>query len=155
MLVEHSFVTTLEAVDALSRIQQLVEGLGFTVEECDEHQLSARRGERTAARAKSLEELPQHLKIGFDRGRIDLAISLEVRRRALDLHRDLLLGIARALESSVVSGLKTEQAVELLVELQRELGHQATRRKIRSWILAVGLFLLAIGALVAVALLAG
>ena len=65
-----------------------------------------------------------------------------------------MFGIARAFESTVASGLKTEQAIELLGELQGELSRQATRRKIRSWLLVLGVSLLAIGALVAVALMA-
>ncbi len=153
MLVEHSFVTTLESGEALDRIQEVIVELDFRIERRTDSHLTARRGLKSPARARSLRDLPQGLQADFDRGRIDMAISVEVRRKALDLYRDMLLGVAKALEARVTGGLTAEKAVEALRGLHRRLDREAFRRQIRRRIVVLAVALAVAGAMVVAALM--
>src|SRR3712207_6576985 len=88
MVVEHVFVTTLEAPDALTRASEFLAAGGFVVQEQKAFPLGGwnavevTRGKSNAARAKSVEELPQRVRVEWDRGRVTVAAYIQAFGRA-------------------------------------------------------------------------
>src|SRR5262249_14921959 len=91
MIVEHTFVTTLDAPDALRRASRLLEDHGFKAEEPSAFEpsssgprdLKLQRGQRKPARARSIVQLPQEIRLQWDRGRITVAMSIVPRDAVL------------------------------------------------------------------------
>ncbi|HYE20888.1 MAG TPA: hypothetical protein VEA69_20750 [Tepidisphaeraceae bacterium] len=90
MVVEHIFVTTMEPVDAMSVTSQFLAQRGFVAGVQTSFQLGApgwnvvemARGRKTAARAKSTLELPQQIRVEYDRGRVTVAASALTAKEA-------------------------------------------------------------------------
>src|SRR6188474_2921057 len=91
MIVEHVFITTMEAPDALRLASQFLSSRGFEAVHQEAFQLGApdtwnvlemRRGKKTPAKAKSHLELPQQVRLEYDRGRIALAASAQSLQEA-------------------------------------------------------------------------
>lgn len=86
--------------------------------------LELRRGEQKASAAKSVAELPQQVAIEFDRGRVTLAaeivpsaawggagiMSSAGQRARMNLHHELLHGIAIGLEHILTRDVSLEEA---------------------------------------------
>lgn len=151
MIVEHEVVTTLPATEAMERVRHAARAMGFTVEEASETRLRARRGEQRAVRARSARELPQALRVDFDRGRLSLAIVAHERRRKPErLEREMLLEIARVIERGVTEGTADPPLLDAWAPLDADLARIArfSRRSRRAllWTLValiVIIFLLA------------
>ena len=90
MLVEHTFVTTMDAAEALAAVSDLLRARGFAPDDppgraaagagpvppsASPNMLELRRGKKNPARAKSALELPQHVRVEWDRGRVVVAAS--------------------------------------------------------------------------------
>src|SRR6266550_777518 len=83
MLVEHAFITTLEASDALQLASRFLNARGFEAVAQNAfalgpggwNVLEMTRGKRKAQRAKSVVDLPQQVRLEWDRGRVTVAAS--------------------------------------------------------------------------------
>ncbi len=112
MLVEHSFITTSAPDAALSTAGALLLAMGFTPEPCGEPDcIAVRRGRTQPQRAKKVSDLPQHVRVAYDRGRVNVAASITEYRKADRLHRELLLALAQALEARVGHAATPEVAL--------------------------------------------
>lgn len=83
MIVEHTFVTTLDHDDAFACADQFLVPLGFQrfMEETDAAAQARafrewKRGKENPAKAKVPTELPQRMRMDFDRGRVTLAYAV-------------------------------------------------------------------------------
>jgi hypothetical protein len=99
MIVEHTFITTRPAQDALNAAETLLASLHFAPSG-DQSALARewRRGGTTARRARGLSDLPQRIRLEFDRGRVSVAGSVELRRKQQRSPRDAMVAITVALE---------------------------------------------------------
>jgi hypothetical protein len=133
VLIEHTFVTTLEPQSALAAASQLLAQGGFAAERNDatpsnEKTLQMHRGR---AGARDATELPQRIHLQWDRGRINLAAFIDslpqhrsfsrsigstvlIETRAVKqkkkLNSDLMIAISRAVELLLAGELSPEDA---------------------------------------------
>jgi hypothetical protein len=176
MVVEHTFVTTLEPADALHRASEFlarhgfsaVTTGGFAVGDTQWTGLKMSRGKKLARSAKSVSQLPQMLRLDYDRGRVTLAISItpsgvwgrgrfgsdpKPDSKHMRLHTAMLTAIASGLELLLVQKLPLDQtaaqwdAAEASIEL-------ATRRHRRNMWIAAAIILLIFGGLIALVIVA-
>jgi hypothetical protein len=183
VVVEHSFVTTLESADALRRASDFLKlhgfealtGGAFQIGQAGWTTLEMRRGRRNAARAKSISQLPQSIRLDFDRGRIIVAASItpssiwggsswtrigfgldrgvpEVAKK-MRVHADLLTAIANGLELHLAKGVQAPIAAAQWSAIETYIQHLARKRRRRQWLLGL-LIILIFAALVAVIVMA-
>ncbi len=107
MIVEHSFVTTLDPADAFALAEELLTPLRFRPEADAEGSPSRswRRGAATPGKARGQGDIPTRVRMDFDRGRVVVAASVE--SRGMDAPRNpklLAVGITLALERALAHG---------------------------------------------------
>lgn len=166
MVVEHSFVTTLPESAAFERACSFLQARGFTpiqspVVSPSTAPLEFRRGKTNPARARSVSELPQTVRVEFDRGRVSIAASItpsahwggssftqnELTTKQADitnpkrmkLHTDMLMGVVLGLEALIGRGVSEESAAQLWLVAERQIALAAHRRKRRNAIVLAGL----------------
>jgi hypothetical protein len=164
MVVEHSFVTTLDAPQALQAASAFLAQRGFVSANTSAFpmtdptwtSLKMTRG-KTTRRARSISELPQSLRLDFDRGRVTLALSItpsaawgagsfysepKPTSKRLRLHRELLAAIATALESLLAHRAPAPQAAAPWDTVEAEVARVARRRKVRNGVVLASIVLL-------------
>lgn len=83
MIIEHVFVTTLEADPALQLAADYLQAGGFAFQPTaapaarSARAIEVTRGKKNAAKAKSVDELPQRMHVEWDRGRVTVAAAIE------------------------------------------------------------------------------
>ena len=137
MLVEHTFVTTKEAPEALSAARDLLVMGGFWVTAETENFLEVKRGREKVSQAKGLLQLPQQVRVEFDRGRVSVAVLIQHDVKASSKCRELLLAIAEGLEKLLARGLPVEEVRRPLHELEAEIAADFSRRRKRTLIFAI------------------
>ena len=114
MLVEHTFVTTLDAEPALTASHEVTTLLGFLPVPDSAQGRQTCEWVRGMSKVKyyiRISDLPQRIRLDFDRGRVTLAVYVQERgREKPQLHEDMLVTIARAIEARL-SGKTTEEAL--------------------------------------------
>ena len=109
MLVEHTFVTTLEAVPAVRRACEFLQGAGFHLESVSNDGVQAVRG-RKNPNTRKIRELPQSVKLVYDRGRVNVAAAITPRgAKDKPVHAYLMTALVRALEDLLAGGQSLEQ----------------------------------------------
>jgi hypothetical protein len=151
VVLEHTFITTSDAPRVIEDASLFLQDLGFVVEVMSEATLKARRGCEKPSKAKKVSELPQVVRIDFDRGRVSLAASIQELRKVGDLHRMLLQVIARSLESLLARGMTPDEARVQWDAVDQQIEEDAAAVRRRSRIL---LFVLLLCILIPVALVA-
>jgi hypothetical protein len=164
LVIEHVFVTTLDGPTALERIRQFLGNRGFlttlapvaTSRQWDmlpdaaagpatPLRLQMRRGEEKAAKAESIARLPQAAAVEFDRGRVTLAVEIELspawgglglfhpegREKKTELHRRLLYTIATGIEQVVLQDLPEQDAAVAWRDVERQIAEAAANRRRR------------------------
>jgi len=170
MLVEYSFITTLEAIDAMRLASEFLTGRGFLVERSNafaldgggwnalEVRLEKRKGK---ARTKTAVDLKQVVRLEWDRGRISMAaLSLLApgintglstrpsRDKTFEAdQRQLLLAIARAMEL-VVGGQRPDQGAAEWDRAEQEVTAQAATKRRRNQPLIIFVVILAVIAII-------
>lgn len=160
MVVEHTFITTLEGHDALRMAWELLISRGFAPLPPPEQALrplapnavELRRGRENPERAKSIVELPQFVRVEWDRGRVAVAASITPRTwmgrqytpgsmitkpisaRQPD-QENLLLAVIGSLEMLLAHRRAPAECVAGLDQLQHHLVQQARRSRRRGWLI--------------------
>lgn len=134
MLVEHTFVTTLELDETFTAARGFLENLGFEITPGDQEpsSLEMRRGRFKGGNWGRVSESAQFVRLDFDRGRVTVAASVHERRKANRAYTALLSALTRALERVLVEFAPTSEARAEWDEADREVEHRAARR--RRWI---------------------
>lgn len=164
MVVEHSFVTTLDGPQALQAASAFLAQRGFVPANTGAFPMTdpawstikMTRG-KTTRTARSVSQLPQSIRVDFDRGRVTLAIAItpsaawgagsfysepKPTHKRLRLHRELLTAIASSLESLLVHRQPEPQAAAFWDAAEVEIARAARRRKIRNAIILTAVILL-------------
>lgn len=178
MLVEHTFVTTLDAPEAMTEASRLLQQFGFVAKAQTGFQiggvwnaLEVARGAAKFRYRKGVVEWPQNVRVEWDRGRVDVAAAITPPPRGrLDSNpsrlgkkeaarvQQLLVAIAQSLEMLLAQRLPSEQAAVLWAEAERQIEEQARRDRRRYRILMailLGIVVLLIGLAVFMAITNG
>jgi hypothetical protein len=177
VLVEHTFVTTLPPAETFGAAAMFLQQRGFVALPQEQfpvgphawNALEVRRGVANPARAKTVLDLPQHVRLGWDRGRVEVAASVTPKPRGSGKSfvptgfatsgdwggskaqdpaiGQLLLTIARCLELLLAHRNGEQAAAEWdqYHAAASEAGERQRRRSRRIAIIAVIASLLAIG----------
>jgi hypothetical protein len=109
VLIEHSFVTTLEEGPAMERAAAFLQRVGLRQQEV----AGRRKGKRHKAyRGLPADMVPKKVQVGFDRGRINAAIAIEPKRKPTQVHRELLWALVTGLEQTIAAGQNEEVAAQ-------------------------------------------
>jgi hypothetical protein len=146
MVIEHSFVTTLDAGEAMSRASDFLQQRGFEVEpraafsvaapapiiaagaatlapppqQQGWTDLSVKRGKKNVARARDATECPQRIHLEWDRGRVSVAASITPKPSQRSVLIWGVVGVAIMAASS--RGKKTgREESELMLSIARSL----------------------------------
>jgi hypothetical protein len=139
MVVEHTFITTLEAEPtmraALAFLQQFgfVPGGpgGFRLANDPWTSLNVRRGKSSVSKAANAVELPQTVRLEWDRGRVTVAAAMELPNKQLPIHQSMLINITLALEEILARHLPPEMAGQSLRHMEALLVDEARRKRRR------------------------
>lgn len=155
MHVEHRFVTTAPAAETFTTIARTLNSLGFRIDHEDGSGLKASKGLNKAAKAKSVSELPQSVKVNFDRGRVELAVGAELKGKTgghLPEHQALL--VAQIIEADLTSESEAARLrsawQDLEIQIWEHRDRQA-RKRTMAWLGVIGLIVFVIVAIVAAA----
>ena len=166
MVVEHTFITTVEGHDALRMAWELLVSRGFGPLPAAEaaqrppvhNAVELRRGRENPDRAKSVVELPQFVRVEWDRGRVTVAASITPRTawgrqyapgaivskplsaREPD-QENLLLAVVGSLEMLLAHGRAPAECVAGLDQIQYQLVEMARRKRRRNWMILLGVVL--------------
>jgi hypothetical protein len=162
LVVEHTFITTYPADEALRAAADLLAchgfaakpGAGFPLHAAAQNALEMTRGRANAGRAGSVAELPQQVRLEWDRGRVALAVSVAPPdhwlpggratgqpasvKKAAQQQTDLLIVIAESLERLLAGRQRAGEAAAEWDRVEHDLNERARRARRRSYaILAV------------------
>jgi hypothetical protein len=163
MVVEHAFITTLEAPDALRLASQFLSSRGFEATAQGAFAMGAEgwnvlemtRGKKRAQRAKSVVEYPQQVRLEWDRGRVTVAASAfspqEAQARTWNarpkgkpaqFQQQLLLGLCIHLQQLLESQLDLTQVAYAWTASEEQLQKQDRSRRRRNIWIAVTILVL-------------
>src|SRR5258706_11125966 len=165
MVVEHTFVTTMQDREALAAATGLLNSRGFTAvgEQAFSmdgtwNNVELRRGKAKAARSKSILDLPLNVRIEYDRGRISVAAAItpwsrggreqipgELRTRSNNnphpLQQELLLAVVAAIELLLAQRQLPQQCVMRLDQIEFAIFDFTRRMRRRKWIVGISIIL--------------
>ncbi|HEY2586650.1 MAG TPA: hypothetical protein VGI81_12875 [Tepidisphaeraceae bacterium] len=171
MVVEHTFVTTMEAPQTMSAAAQFLQEFGFVADGQRAFALGGtwdalevRRGRARRGKRYAIRDWPQQVRLEWDRGRVDVAASAtppptgnfdtrwgdKLRKDESASVQELLFTVARSLEL-LLGARQPDQARAELQAIDRRLIERAdrNRRRVRFWIILLLVFVaLAVGLLV-------
>src|SRR5438874_1341924 len=116
MVVEHTFITRLDAEPTMRAAFTYLQERGFVSDEPagfrfeDEWKsLRMKRGRKGTAKSAIL-DLPQTIHLEWDRGRVNVAAAIEIPKKELPAHSELLISITLALEELLTHQFPSAQA---------------------------------------------
>ena len=128
MLVEHTFVTTMDGPEALALARDFLLMGGFCVTSQVDNILEARRGREKSRQAVGMLQLPQQVRMEFDRGRVNVAVQLQ-------------------LDKLLAHGIPLEEVYRLLHELETQIATEFARRRRRWVIFAIVMLVIVFGSI--------
>jgi hypothetical protein len=150
VIIEHTFVTVRPETEAFAAAGNLMTLFKFAPR--PDPAPSARewsRGKRDARQAYGMTNLPQRLRIHFDRGRVSVAGAVELRHKNQLEARDTIVAMTVALEMLLAQGASPEAASADVLAKQAWIARVDRRRRIMLACLITLPFLLIIGAIIA------
>lgn len=110
MLVEHTFVTTLDMGEAMDLACGFLGRLGFRLKSVTPNAIHAVRG-RKKPTSRKVKLLPQTVDLTYDRGRVTVAATITPRgRKGRPIYGDLMTSLARGLEMLLADRAPDDQA---------------------------------------------
>jgi hypothetical protein len=178
VVIEHTFVTTMEPGDTMRAASSLLGSRGFeqaggafAVGSGEWNTLEMRR-RKTAARARNIAQLPQTAHVQWDRGRVTVVLGIEPsavwggggfslgfgatvtdgNAKKMKLHTELLMAIANALEAVLVRRQPPEAVTAEWDRVEAEI-HRAAKRRLWRNVVILVVFFAFIGGLIALAVI--
>jgi len=144
MLMEHAFISTASDHEVLERGEFLLADLDFQPMERSANHLVMRKGAKTPSYAKTVDRLPQLVRMECNRGRVDVAVHVEERGRLTPPMIEMAGLIANLLESGLAPGASPETHMarwqELKTELSRFKNQVGRAWRIFLWVLLALIF---------------
>jgi len=165
MVVEHSFITRMGPDETMRTALDYLrehgfanaEPVGFRLAGDPWTSLKVHRGGKVTART-AVADLPQVVHLEWDRGRVNVAASIEVPKKELRDHSQLLISITLALEELLAAEMPSVEAGrefrQVEIELARAREQQRRRHRNRS-IIMVSFVVLALAIMVIAIILFG
>ena len=170
MLVEHTFVTTMEAAEAMQAASAFLQEFGFVAEAERAFQVDAvwnaiemKRGSSKPRRNLPIRDWPQQVRLEWDRGRVEIAASMapptrrgldtgsgDIGRRDTATVQEVLLAFAQCLEV-LLTDRDPQHARQILGRAEQQMTEKAARDRRRRrlvTLIAVAFFVLLISVLV-------
>ena len=184
MVIEHTFVTTMDPAETMRAAADLLTrrgfenagGSAFAVGSGEWNTLEMRRGKTKAAKAKNIAQLPQTAHVQWDRGRVSVALAIEPsavwggggislgfgldggtpdgKPKKMKLHTAMLMAIARGLEAVLAHRKPPESALAEWDHVEADIYRAAKRRLWRNAIILIVFFAIIGGFITLVALYA-
>jgi hypothetical protein len=161
MVVEHSFITRLGPDETMRTALDYLREYGFASAEPAGFRLAGdawtslkvHRGSKITSRT-AVADLPQVVHLEWDRGRVNVAASIEVPKKELRAHSELLIAITLALEELLATGLSPSEAGRQLRQVAIEQGQEREeqRRRRRNRTIIVVLFVVLAFSLLVIAI---
>jgi hypothetical protein len=130
VIVEHTFVTTRPEPEAFATAGELMSLLKFSpAPDPSPASREWSRGRRDARQTGFMSNLPQRLRINFDRGRISVAGSVELRNKKQLEARDTMVAITVALEHLLAHGQSLATSAADVLAKQAWIARMDRRRK--------------------------
>ncbi|MBX3317553.1 MAG: hypothetical protein KF902_11920 [Phycisphaeraceae bacterium] len=138
MIIEHTFVTTLDPDDAFAGADQYLGPLGFErpMEGIDtsspDHGFREwTRGKDNPAKAKVPTQLPQRLRMDFDRGRVTMAYAVTFTHpaKAAKHLKASALALCAGVEQLLTGARSCDELITEVRELEEELDRRARKSK--------------------------
>ena len=172
MVVEHVFITTMEAPEALQAASQFLARRGFSARPQEGFAMGAggawnvlemARGTHNPRKAKSVVQYPQTVRLEWDRGRVTVAAASTSYQEArsdymgrrnkgkvAQWQQQVLVGLVTQLQNLLEGRMDPEQLAATWTAEEDELHERDRRRRRRNVWTAVVIVVLFIGALVAI-----
>ncbi|MEX2213085.1 MAG: hypothetical protein WD768_03090 [Phycisphaeraceae bacterium] len=177
MLVEHTFVTTLEWKEVIQQLVDPMEQMGFRWEvqcavcgydvrgslregrtlcsECGKPApLVFTYGKKSPGKAKGISDCPQRIQIDFDRGRIMIGAALTPRGKAKGPHGHLMTDLVRGLEHFLIGGIPFDEAFRKWKHNSVIFDEEAKRKRRQGCTIAIVIVFGLIGLIILIAVLA-
>lgn len=146
MIVEHTFVTTLEEDDALLLADALFTHIALERVPGTMNQWTAGKD-----RPRKIAEVRRVVRVEFDRGRVSLAASaLTIAKAQEKLYQPYLLALASAAEAHISAGLPVDQAAAPVLAVGAEIDRKDRKSRITVYII-LGVVLACIAGIVILA----
>jgi hypothetical protein len=129
MMIEHTFVTTRDAAATLAMASELLTQLGFKKVTSLPDAADFCRGKASPQRADRADELPQRVRLEYDRGRVSMAASIECVRKSKPVHRSMLLSLTEAVEGYLGRNLPIFKARAAWDAVARDIAAKTARRR--------------------------
>lgn len=142
MILEHTFVTTLDDERVIRQVDELFTAMRFVREPGEPLHRQYHNGRSNARKARKIPDLPIRVWVSCDRGRISLAASIEESprfRKQKNLLRDELFAIAEACEQLLKEAATTDSALTRWSELDQRFEQLDRKRKRRERMLLIGM----------------
>ena len=151
MVIEHTFISTLPAEEIMQRAKAYLAARGFARLPSDgkTHVLEMERGARRAAKATSIADLPQRVRVDYDRGRVSVAGLIEAnaiwggsgsfgfvseRPKKMIVHERMLWAIVLGLETLLAYDRDGQADYTNWDLVEATASDMAYRRKRNMWI---------------------
>lgn len=147
MIIEHSFITQLDAAVALARAQGLLAAAGYApAPKPGDAWLEYQRG-KTKRGVGPAEQL-HRVRMRFDRQRIEVAIAAETVRKPTPVDAGLAVELATALQKHLGEGATMEAALGEWKEWHEVALERSRKQRINIWIVATILIIVIVMVLV-------
>jgi hypothetical protein len=164
MIVEHVFITTLEAPDALRLASQFLATRGFeaiaqgafAMGPQGWNVLEMSRGKKNPGKAKSVVQFPQQVRLEWDRGRVTVAASAmslvesrattvgKLKGKPLERQREMLMAIATQLEHLLAIRREPHDVIAAWSQIEGEIDQRDRAHRRRNKTVALTIVLLAL-----------
>jgi hypothetical protein len=133
VIVEHTFITTRPEPDAFAAAHDLLTLLKFQPAPDPVGAREWSRGKKHARQTDTMTQLPQRVRMDFDRGRVSVAGSVELRHKRQLEARDTMVAITVALEQLLAHGQPMAAAAADALAKQAWIARMDWRRRM-TWL---------------------
>ena len=128
MMIEHTFITTKEQEEVRCLTQSLMQGIGLPISVSDDHIIDTQKGLKHARKAKTTDDLPHLINIAFDRGRIELAISV-ADHSVLKKHlKDYVMAIVNSIEAMLKYDMDVDSCITRIKDHENEMDKKLAKK---------------------------